>query len=128
MTAVIAVLGTNPLTARSLDPPPGCVTLQKGHSTWLHDPAKLGQALLLVAALACKCGGRMTLQKSAFKWLLEAANWHLNPVAAIRADVALSGGRAIKSGPSHVLGHYPVATTRYPMAATQRPMSTTSKP
>jgi hypothetical protein len=35
-----------------------------------------GQALLLVAASACKCGGGMTLQKSAFRWLHEAANWH----------------------------------------------------
>jgi hypothetical protein len=35
-----------------------------------------GQPLSLVAASACKCGGRMTLQKSAFKWLHEAANWH----------------------------------------------------
>ena len=35
-----------------------------------------GQPLLLVAASACKCGGCMTLQKSAFRWLHEAANWH----------------------------------------------------
>jgi hypothetical protein len=34
-----------------------------------------GQPLLLVAASACKCGGCMTLQKSAFRWLHEAANW-----------------------------------------------------
>jgi hypothetical protein len=34
-----------------------------------------GQPLVLVAASACKCGGCMTLQKSAFRWLHEAANW-----------------------------------------------------
>jgi hypothetical protein len=34
-----------------------------------------GQPLLLVAASACKCGGCMTLQKSAFRWPHEAANW-----------------------------------------------------
>src|SRR5450759_1831446 len=36
-----------------------------------------GQPLVLVAASACKCGGCMTLQKSAFRWLHEAANWHM---------------------------------------------------
>ena len=46
-------------------PKPGCMTLQN-----------FGQALVLVAASVCKCGGCMTLQKSAFRWLHEAANWH----------------------------------------------------
>jgi hypothetical protein len=34
-----------------------------------------GQALVLVAACACKCRGGMTLQKSAFRRRHEAANW-----------------------------------------------------
>jgi len=34
------------------------------------------QPLVLVAASGCKCGGCMTLQKSAFRWLHEPANWH----------------------------------------------------
>jgi hypothetical protein len=43
---------------------PGGMTLQN-----------FGQALVLVAASACKCRGGMTLQKSAFRWRHEAANW-----------------------------------------------------
>jgi hypothetical protein len=45
---------------------PGGMTLQN-----------LGQTLVLVAACACKCRGGMTLQKSAFRWRHEAANWQL---------------------------------------------------
>jgi hypothetical protein len=47
---------------------PGGMTLQN-----------FGQALVLVAASACKCRGGMTLQKSAFRWRHEAANWHPAP-------------------------------------------------
>jgi hypothetical protein len=49
-----------------------------------------GQPLLLVAASACKCGGCMTLQKSAFRWLHEAANWQQVHalLKQLRAEVA----------------------------------------
>jgi len=40
-------------------------------------PQNSGQALVLVAASACKCGGGMTLQNSAFRWRHEAANWQM---------------------------------------------------
>ena len=43
---------------------PGGMTLQN-----------FGQALVLVAACACKCRGGMTLRKSALRWRHEAANW-----------------------------------------------------
>jgi hypothetical protein len=66
----------NPLTARSLDPLPGGMTLQKGPKPGGMTLQKLGQPLVLVAASVCKCGGGMTLQKSAFRWRHEAANWH----------------------------------------------------
>jgi hypothetical protein len=46
---------------------PGGMTLQN-----------FGHSLVLVAACACKCRGGMTLQKSAFRWRHEAANWQAN--------------------------------------------------
>jgi len=43
------------------------------------------QTLVLVAVCACKCRGGMTLQKSAFRWRHEAANWQ-----AVAIDPGLS--------------------------------------
>jgi transposase len=54
---------------------PGGMTLQN-----------FGQALVLVAASACKCRGGMTLQKSAFRWRHEAANWHALTAERARPD------------------------------------------
>jgi hypothetical protein len=51
------------------------MTLRKGPKPGGMTLQKFGQPLVLVAASACKCGGGMTLQKSAFRWLHEAANW-----------------------------------------------------
>jgi hypothetical protein len=51
------------------------MTLQKGPQPGRMTLQNFGQPLVLVAASACKCGGCMTLQKLAFRWLHEAANW-----------------------------------------------------
>jgi hypothetical protein len=52
------------------------MTLQKGPKPGGMTLQNFGQPLSLVAASACKCRGGMTLQKSAFRWRHEAANWH----------------------------------------------------
>jgi hypothetical protein len=63
-----------------------------------------GQPLSLVAASACKCGGRMTLQKSAFKWLHEAANWQQGGRGGVTVLAAITPdgrpGRPAALGPA----------------------------
>jgi len=74
------------------------MTLQKGQKHGCMTLQKFGQPLVLVAASVCKCGGCMTLQKSAFRWLHEAANWHseggsrfIERILTVRATLRLQG-------------------------------------
>ena len=57
-----------------------------------------GQPLLLVAACACKCRGGMTLQKSAFRWRHEAANWHACTEYLASSDYATAKGVCTSHG------------------------------
>ena len=57
-------------------PAAGCMTLRKVVKPGGMTLQNFGQPLMLLAASCCICGGCMTLRKSAFRWLHEAANWH----------------------------------------------------